>query len=77
LTIVRTGTAPETFLVLNMKEIAITSVTMAEAQTENRPTETVALIFGQIDFEYAEFLANGAKGATDSFKWNIATNQSI
>ncbi len=75
LTIVRTGAAPETFLVLNMKEIAIASVNMAESQTENRPTETIALIFGQIDFEYTEFLASGAKGATNSFKWNITTNQ--
>ncbi len=77
LTIVRTGAAPETFLVLNMKDIAIASVNMAESETENRPTETIALIFGQIDFEYTEFLANGAKGATDSFKWNITTNQPI
>ena len=77
LTIVRTGAAPETFLVLNMKDIAITSVNMAELQTENRPTETIALIFGQIDFEYTEYLPNGAKGATDSFKWSIATNQPI
>jgi len=77
LTVVRTGAAPETFLVLNMKEITIASVNMAESQTENRPIETVALIFGQIDFEYTEFLANGAKGATNSFKWNITTNQPI
>ena len=77
LTIVRTGAAPETFLVLNMKDIAIASVNMAESQTENRPTETVALIFGQIDFEYTEFLPTGAKGATNSFKWNITTNQPI
>jgi type VI secretion system secreted protein Hcp len=75
LTIVRSGAAPETFLVLNMKDIAIASVNMAESQTENRPTETIALIFGQIDFEYTEFLSNGAKGATNSFKWNITTNQ--
>jgi type VI protein secretion system component Hcp len=75
LTIVRTGAAPETFLVLNMKDIAIASVNMAESQTENRPTETIALIFGQIDFEYTEFLPNGAKGATNSFRWNITTNQ--
>jgi type VI secretion system secreted protein Hcp len=75
LTIVRTGTAPETFLVLNMKEIAIASVNIAKSQTENRPTETIALIFGQIDFEYTEFLPNGAKGATNSFRWNITTNQ--
>jgi type VI secretion system secreted protein Hcp len=77
LTIVRTGAAPETFLVLNMKDIAIASVNMAESQMENRPTETIALIFGQIDFEYTGFNANGAKGATDSFKWNIATNQPL
>ena len=77
LTIVRTGAAPETFLVLNMKDIAIASINMAESQAENRPTETIALVFGQIDFEYTEFLANGAKGATDSFKWNIATNQAL
>jgi type VI protein secretion system component Hcp len=60
-----------------MKDIAIASVNMMESQTENRPTETIALIFGQIDFEYTEFNANGAKGATNSFKWNIATNQAI
>ena len=77
LTIVRTGAAPETFLVLNMKDVAIASISMAESQAENRPTETVALIFDQIDFEYTEFLANGAKGATNSFKWNIATNQPL
>jgi type VI secretion system secreted protein Hcp len=77
LTIVRTGAAPETFLVLNMKDIAIASVNMAESQTQNRPTETIALTFGQIDFEYTEFLANGAKGTTNSFKWDIATNQAI
>jgi type VI secretion system secreted protein Hcp len=77
LTVVKTGAAPETFLVLNMKDIAIASVIMAESQTENRPIETVALIFDQIDFEYTEFLANGAKGATNSFKWNITTNQPI
>ncbi len=77
LTIVRTGAAPQTFLVLNMKDIAIASVNMAELQTQNRPTETVALIFGQIDFEYTEFLATGAKGPTTIFKWNITTNQPI
>jgi type VI secretion system secreted protein Hcp len=77
LTVVKTGAAPETFLVLNMKDVSIASVIMAESQTENRPAETVALIFGQIDFEYTEFLANGAKGATNSFKWNITTNQPL
>jgi type VI secretion system secreted protein Hcp len=77
LTIVKSGGAPETFLVLNMKDIAVASVNMAESQSENRPTETVAMNFGQIDFEYTEFLPSGAKGPTDSFKWNIATNQSI
>ena len=56
---------------------AIASVDMAESQTENRPTETIALTFGQIDFEYTEFPANGTKGATNSVKWNIATSQPI
>lgn len=70
-----TGSTPEEFLVRNMKDVLITSVSIAETQTENRPVETVALTFSQIDFEYTEFSASGAKGATNSFKWDITTNR--
>ena len=75
LTVSTTGGTPEEFLALNMKDVLITSVSIAESPADNRPVETVSLTFGQIDFEYTEFSAAGAKGATNNFKWDITTNR--
>jgi type VI secretion system secreted protein Hcp len=77
LTVSRAGTAPQEFLVINLKDVLVTSVGLAESQTGDRPAETVTLSFGQIDFEYTQFNADGSKGATKSFKWDIRRNKPL
>ncbi len=76
LTINRTGASPQEFLVINMKNVIVTSVSMAESQAGDRPAEEVRLSFGQIDFEYTQFKPDGSK-ATKSFKWDIAANKPL
>ncbi len=77
LTVRRAGATPQEFLVVNLKDIVVNSVTMAATEAGNRPAETVALSFAQVDFEYTQFLASGAKGATKAFKWDIADNKGL
>ncbi|HEY1301103.1 MAG TPA: type VI secretion system tube protein Hcp [Stellaceae bacterium] len=77
LTVRRAGAAPQEFLVVNLKDILVGSVTLAASEASNRPTEIVTLSFGQVDFEYTQFLASGAKGATKTFKWDIANNRPL
>lgn len=77
LTIRRAGAEPQEFLVINLKDIIVSSVTMTATEAGNRPAETVALSFAQVDFEYTQFLASGAKGATEAFKWDIANNKGL
>jgi type VI secretion system secreted protein Hcp len=77
LTVRHAGATPQEFLVVNLKDIIVSSVTMTATEAGNRPAETVTLTFGQVDFEYAQFLPSGAKGATKSFKWDIANNRAL
>jgi type VI secretion system secreted protein Hcp len=77
LTVRKAGTAPQEFLVINLKDVLVTSVSLAESQTVDRPAETVTFSFGQIDFEYTQFNADGSKGATKSFKWDIRRNKPL
>jgi type VI secretion system secreted protein Hcp len=77
LTVRHAGAAAQEFLVINLKDILVGSVTMTATEAGSRPVETVTLSFGQVDFEYTQFLASGAKGATKSFKWDIAHNRGL
>lgn len=76
LTLRRTGgKGPLEFCKVTLKEVFISSYQDAGASSENIPTESVALAFAVIKFEFVAQDASGAPGKTAAGGWDRAKNQ--
>lgn len=69
------GTNPVDFLVIVMTDVLITSVTTGGSGGEDRLTENVSVNFAKVQVTYTEQSKTGAKGATPTFTYNIASNE--
>ena len=74
LTVRRGGEKPVTLLVLTMKRLLVTSLSLGGSGGEDRLTENITLNFAEFSFQYVEQLWRGELGAKPEFSWNIATN---
>ena len=75
LTLRRAGGKQLEFCKVTLKEVFISSYQDAGASSENIPTESVALAFAVIKFEFVAQDASGAPGKASSAGWDRGRNQ--
>jgi type VI secretion system secreted protein Hcp len=75
LTVRRAGTPPQEFLVIRLKDVVVTSVSLDETKEPSRPSENIKLNFGQIEFDYTLYKPDGSKDKEESFKWDVAASK--
>jgi type VI secretion system secreted protein Hcp len=74
LTMRKAGSTPLVYLVIELKNVLISSVSLATAASDDRQTEVVTLNFGQFSYSYTPQKADGSGGAAIQTTWNIASN---
>jgi type VI secretion system secreted protein Hcp len=77
LTVRKAGKVPQDFLILNMQNVMVTSITMKESEAEDRPQETIMIKYGRIDIEYTPYKADGTKESQVSVTWDVASNKAV
>jgi len=71
----KAGEKPLEYVVIDLKEVLITSVSTGGSGGEDRLTENIVLNFAEIKFAYKEQAkTGGAAGGSKDFAWNIAEN---
>lgn len=75
LAIVKAGGHGEDFLVFNMADIVVNSVSEGGSNGDNQLTENVSLAFSKWQFDYQPTKADGTTGPVTSTGWNITTNK--
>jgi type VI secretion system secreted protein Hcp len=74
LTIRKAGDTPLEYLVINLSEVMITSISTGGSGGEDRLTENVTLNFAKFKVNYTEQLDTGGKGTTGKFGFDITGN---
>ncbi|OUT62952.1 MAG: Hcp1 family type VI secretion system effector [Rhodopirellula sp. TMED11] len=74
LTVRKAGKKPLEYLILKMKDVLVTSVSVGGSGGEDRLTENISLNFREFKYEYTPQKEDGSAEAKKEFKWNIATN---
>ena len=77
LTVRKASKVPQAFLILNMQNVMVTSITMKESEAEDRPQETIMIKYGRIDIEYTPYKADGTKESQVSVTWDVASNKAV
>lgn len=77
LTVRKTSKVPQEYLVLQMQNVIVTSMTMQETKTEDRPQESLMIKFERIDVKYTPFKADGTKQNQVSVTWDLTTNKAV
>lgn len=68
------GTQME-YILIDIKDILVTSVSLGGSGGEDRLTENVSLNFGSFKYQYKEQLNTGGTGAVPDFKYDIAAQE--
>lgn len=67
---------PQEFLVFKMTDVLVTSVSMSGTEKDEiRPTESVALNFVKLEFDYRSFKSDGSVDQEKSFRWDFRANK--
>ena len=74
LTVRKAGSTPLEYLVINMNEVLVSSVSTGGSGGEDRLTENVSINFASFKVNYKQQSAQGAAAGAPSFGWNIAQN---
>src|SRR5438105_952345 len=74
LTVRKAGENPLEYVILNLEELIVTSVSTGGSGGEDRLTENVTLNFAKVKVEYKDQDAKGAGKATAQMGWDIAEN---
>src|SRR5689334_20706515 len=75
LTVRKAGGKPLEYVVIEMKEVLITSVSTGGSGGEDRLTENVSLNFAEYKLTYKSQKADGSDDATVEVSYNIAENK--
>ncbi|MDT0681939.1 type VI secretion system tube protein Hcp [Roseicyclus sp. F158] len=70
----KAGENPLEYLIIDMKDILVSSVSLGGSGGEDRLTENVTLNFGSFKYKYVEQTKTGGSGAQPDMKWDIAAN---
>lgn len=71
----KAGKEPLEYIVIELKDILISSVSTGGSGGEERLTENVTLHFAEFKYIYTEQAKSGGKGAQPECAWNIPENQ--
>jgi type VI secretion system secreted protein Hcp len=75
LTVRKAGESPVEYLIIEMEEVMITSISAGGSGGEDRLTENVTLNFAKVGVNYQEQDEKGKpKGGPKTMTWNIAEN---
>lgn len=75
LTVRKAGKIPIDYLIIEMKQVLVTSISTGGSGGEDRLTENVTLNFAQMAVKYTEQRADGTPGAEPEFRWDIQANK--
>jgi len=70
----KAGEKPLEYLILEMKDLIVSSVSIGGSGGEDRLTENVSLNFGSFKYKYVEQMKTGGEGAKPDMVWDIAAN---
>lgn len=65
------------YLIISMKKIMVSNVSLGGSPGEDRLTETVSLNFAEVSVEYVEQMDDGSGAAAVAFGWNIEKNTEL
>ena len=71
----KAGGTPLEYIILDIKDIIVSSVSTGGSGGEDRLTENVTLNFGSFKIKYVEQTKTGGAGAQPEWKWDIAGNE--
>lgn len=71
------GDAPVDYMVIDMTDVMITSVSSGGSGGEDRLTENITLNFAQFKIKYTEQDITGSKGTDATMGWNIPQNTAV
>jgi type VI secretion system secreted protein Hcp len=74
LTVRKAGETPLEYIIINVEDLIITSVSTGGSGGEDRLTENVTLNFARVKLMYKEQTPTGAVGDKPEMGWNIAEN---
>lgn len=69
------GDSPLEYIKIELKDIIVTSLSTGGSGSEDRITENLSLNFGEFKYVYTEQKADGSKGASPEFAWDIPANE--
>jgi type VI secretion system secreted protein Hcp len=70
----KAGETPLEYIIVELTELLVTSVSTGGSGGEDRLTENVTLNFEEIHFTYWTQSDKGGKGESSEYKYNIAEN---
>jgi type VI secretion system secreted protein Hcp len=76
LTVRKAGKTPLEYLIIEMKQVMVTSVSTGGSGGEDKLTENVSLNFAKVKVSYKEQKADGTGEPEKTFLWDIAANVS-
>lgn len=74
LTVRKAGGKPLEYLLIEMDEVLISSISTGGSGGEDRLTENISLNFAKFKIKYVEQKADGSSGGTPDFTYDIAQN---
>ena len=77
LTVRKAGEDPLEYIVFEMEDIIVTSISTGGSGGEDRLTENVTLNFSVFTSNYAQQAEEGGEDATKDFAWDIAANAPV
>jgi type VI secretion system secreted protein Hcp len=73
----KAGESPLEYIIIELTELLVTSISTGGSGGEDRLTENVTLNFEQVHFTYWTQDDKGAKGVSSEYKWNVAENTKL
>jgi type VI secretion system secreted protein Hcp len=70
----KAGEKPLEYLIVEMKDLIVSSVSLGGSGGEDRLTENISLNFGSFKYKYVEQTKAGGEGAKPDMQWDIAAN---
>lgn len=72
----KAGEKPLEYMIIKLKDILVSSISMGGSGGEDRLTENVSLNFGKVHYQYVEQDKTGkASGKKPEVKWDIPANE--
>lgn len=70
----KAGDKPLEYIVIELKDIIVSHVTLGGTSHDDRLHESITLNFREFDYKYTTQAANGSAGPQTEVKWDIAKN---